>query len=245
MQTYKLKLIYDGSAYKGWQRQVTTDKTIQGILEKTISDICGYQVEVDGSGRTDGGVHSKGQTASVELKRIVNPEEFKSDINERLPEDIKVSEVEKMRKSFHARYDAKGKHYSYTVDTNEKANVFIRKYAYHLPCDIKIEEMKRAADYLIGQHDYSAFTDLKDETKSRNRYIEKITITKNKSIIRLDFYGNGFLYHMVRILTGTLLEAGRGIKSPEEVKQILKSKDRSKAGGLVPAKGLVLEEVYY
>ena len=245
MQTYKLKVIYDGTRYKGWQRQVTTDKTIQGILENAISDICGYKVEVDGSGRTDGGVHSRGQSASVEIRRVVNPEEFKSAINERLPEDIKVSEVEKMRKSFHARYDAKGKHYSYTVDTNDKPSVFLRKYSFHLPEELNLEEMKKAADYLIGQHDYSAFTDLKDETKSRNRYIEKITITKNNSIIRLDFYGNGFLYHMVRILTGTLLEVGRGIKSPKEVKDILKSKDRSKAGGLVPAKGLVLEEVYY
>ena len=245
MQTYKLVVEYDGTRYKGWQRQVTTDNTFQGILEKVLSDICGYKVEVNGSGRTDGGVHAKGQTASVELQRITDPEKLRNDMNLRLPEDIRIKEVTKQKKSFHARYDAKGKHYSYTVDTGERPSVFTRKYAYHLPEQFNIEEMIKAANYLTGQHDFSAFTDLKDETKSRNRYIEKITITRNKNKIRLDFYGNGFLYHMVRILTGTLLETGRGIKSAEDVKSILKSKDRAKAGGLVPAKGLVLEEVYY
>ena len=175
MQTYKLIVEYDGTRYKGWQRQVTTDNTFQGILEKIIGDICGYKVEVDGSGRTDGGVHSRGQCASVELRRIVDPEIFREEINKRLPEDIRVKEVTKQRKSFHARYDAKGKHYSYTVDTNDKASVFIRKYAFHLPCELNLDDMKKAADYLTGQHDFSAFTDLKDETKSRNRYIEKNT----------------------------------------------------------------------
>lgn len=245
MQTYKLIVVYDGTRYKGWQRQVTTDNTFQGILEKVISDVCGYKVVVNGSGRTDAGVHSRGQCASVELQRIVDPEIFKKDINERLPEDIRIKEVTKQRKSFHARYDAKGKHYSYTIDTAEKPSVFTRKYVFHLPCKLNLMDMKKASDYLAGQHDFSAFTDMKDETKSRNRYIEQIIITKNKNKVRLDFYGNGFLYHMVRILTGTLLEVGRGIKSPEDVKSILESKDRTKSGGLVPAKGLVLEEVYY
>ena len=245
MQTYKLVVVYDGTRYKGWQRQVTTENTLQGILEKTISDICGYKVEVDGSGRTDAGVHSKGQCASVALQRIVDPEKFQKDINERLPGDIRIKEVSKQRKSFHARYNAKGKHYSYTVDIGDKASVFTRKYAFHLPCTLNLDDMKKAADNLTGQHDFSAFTDIKDETKSRNRYIERIIITKNKNKVRIDFYGNGFLYHMVRILTGTLLEVGRGIKSPEDVQSILESKDRTKAGGLVPAKGLVLEEVYY
>ena len=161
MRTYKLTIAYDGSRYQGWQRQSNTDKTVQGLLEQAASETAGYPLEVQGSGRTDGGVHAKGQTASVILRGKVQESEFLQNMNRLLPLDIRVIEMELVKNGFHARLSAVGKCYEYWIDMREKPDVFMRKYTYHYPKELNIEAMQRAADDLIGRYDFAAFTDKK------------------------------------------------------------------------------------
>lgn len=243
MRTYKLTIAYDGTRYKGWQRQGLTDYTIQQILEEGISKVLGYDIEIDGSGRTDAGVHARGQVISLQVAGKL-PESFLEDINVILPEDIRVCALELVPNGFHGRYSATAKRYSYLVDRREVPSVFCRKYACHYPFELDVNAMKEAAKRMIGTHDFSAFTDDKTE-KSKKRTIYDITIEEDGFMLRFSFYGNGFLYHMVRILAGTLLQIGAGEKCALDVKEMLDKKDRSLAGFLAPAKGLCLEEVYY
>ncbi|MGC4020310.1 MAG: tRNA pseudouridine(38-40) synthase TruA [Muricomes sp.] len=244
MRTYKLTIVYDGTRYQGWQRQKTTGRTIQGILEEAITKAAGRKTEIDGSGRTDRGVHAKGQTVSVTLSGKVDVDEFRSNLNISLPEDVRVKEMLLVKNGFHARLNAKGKRYEYFIDTREKADVFSRKYCYHYPCELDISAMQEAAGYLKGTHDFAGFTDKKDEL-STIRTIYDIIIEKQDNKIRVEYYGTGFLYHMVRILTGTLLEIGTGQKSPADAAKVLKAGKREEAGFLAPAKGLFLKDVYY
>lgn len=237
-------IAYDGTKYQGWQRQATTPLTIQGIVEKAIEEVVGYPVEIDGSGRTDGGVHASGQVANVKLSGKVEETVFQRKLNETLPEDIRICHAELVPNRFHSRLDAVAKTYEYVVDTGEKPSVFTRKYCYHYTKPLDIEKMKRAAALLIGRHDFSAFTDKKDE-KSKVRELYNVNIEKQGQKIYFSFYGNGFMYHQVRIFTGTLLEAGTGEKSVESVGEALKSKERAKAGFLAPAFALTLKKVEY
>lgn len=244
MRNYKMVIAYDGSRYKGWQRQNLTNLTIQSIMEQTIEQIVGYPVEIDGSGRTDAGVHAHGQVASMKVSGLLG-ETFLEDLNCLLPEDISLMKLELVKGSFHARYSAQAKKYKYCIDTRKKPSVFTRRYTYHFPKELDIKKMERAAGYLIGTHDFSAFTDNKEEEKSKVRTIYEIKIKQEGTNIELEFYGNGFMYHMVRILTGTLLEVGCGEKDPDEIPKILERKEREAAGFVVPARGLFLERVYY
>lgn len=245
MRTYKLTIAYDGSRFRGWQRQPDTDLTIQGILERTISELAGYPVEVNGSGRTDGGVHAIGQVASIVLSGRIDEEEFKTKLNEKLPEDIRVRAVLLVKNGFHARKKARGKHYIYTIDTREKANVFTRKYAYHFPEKIDVVRMGEAASRLVGKHDFAAFTDRIEPGKSTVREIYDIVINATDDKIVIDYSGSGFMYHMVRILTGTLLEVGTGTRTLSQIQKALDSGIRQDAGPLAPAEGLCLAEVNY
>lgn len=239
-----MSIAYDGTKYQGWQRQSSTPMTIQGIIEKAIEEIVGYPVEIDGSGRTDGGVHASGQVANVKLSGKVEEAVFQKKLNAILPEDIRICRVELVPNRFHSRLDAVAKTYVYIVDIGEKPNVFTRKYCYHYPKPLDLEKMKKAAALLTGRHDFSAFTDKKDE-KSKVRELYSVEIEKHGQKIHFRFYGNGFMYHQVRILTGTLLEAGTGERTVESVGKALKSKERAKAGFLAPALALVLKEVEY
>lgn len=248
MRTYKLTIAYDGSRYQGWQRQPDTDLTVQGTLERIISEMKGYPVEVNGSGRTDGGVHAQAQTASIILPGKVEEDEFRRTLNDALPGDIRVLDVALVKNGFHARYSAKGKCYEYTVDTRKKADVFTRKYCYHYPEVLEIEAMEKAAGYLTGKHNFAAFTD-RNEDQSAVRTIYEIQIKTNGEMpggkIKIIYKGNGFMYHMVRILTGTLLEVGTGARRAEDIPELLAHGERWQAGFLAPACGLSLKEVYY
>lgn len=237
-------IAYDGTRYQGWQRQVNTELTIQGILENVISQVIGYEVEIDGSGRTDGGVHAYGQVANVRLSGKVDEENFRRELNELLPEDIRIRDVILVKNGFHSRLSARAKRYEYRIDQREKPDVFTRKYCYHYVKPLEIEAMERAASYLIGTHDFGGFTDKKDE-KSAVRTIYDIEISRVGEKICFSFYGNGFMYHMVRILTGTLLEIGNGEREAESILSIMESKTRADAGFLVPSLGLCLKEVIY
>ena len=244
MRTYKLTIAYDGTRYQGWQRQANTDRTIQGILERVISEQAGYPVEIDGSGRTDAGVHASGQTASVVLSGITSESFFTEEINRILPEDIRILEADLVKSGFHARKSAVGKVYEYRIDTGTKPDVFQRRYCFHFPHELDLDIMRRAAEKLKGTHEFAGYTDKKDE-KSTKRTIYDIIVSGQGSSVTIRYEGTGFLYHMVRILTGTLLEAGLHQRTVESVAEVLRTKDRGQAGFLAPARGLFLREVHY
>ena len=249
MKNYKLTLAYDGSRYKGWQRLGAGELTIQDTVEDAMKKVMFSPVRIQGSGRTDAGVHARGQVANAKVQfqkgRELSIGELQKKLNQILPEDIRVLNVEEVPAEFHARYSAVGKTYSFYVDTKEKPDVFRRKYYYHFPWELDLRKMRKAAKYLEGSCDFSAFTDDKIEEKDKVRNIRSIHIEETNGMVHFEYQGNGFLQHMVRIMTGTLLEIGRGDREPEEIKHVLESRDRANAGFLVPAKGLFLDKVEY
>lgn len=244
MRTYKLTIAYDGTGYQGWQRQASTENTIQGILERCISEKAGYAVEVDGSGRTDGGVHARGQTARVVLRGLAEDGFFLKQVNGILPPDIRILEAALVKNGFHARKSAVGKVYEYYIDTGERPDVFTRRYCFHYPRKLDLSAMRTAAGCLIGTHEFAGYTDKKEE-KSTKRTIYAIIVSGQGSRVKIRYEGTGFLYHMVRILTGTLIEAGTGERSPESAADALRTLDRRQSGFLAPAQGLFLQEVHY
>lgn len=244
MRNYKLTIQYDGTNFAGWQRLSGDKATVQGTLEKAIGDTLGYPVTIDGSGRTDAGVHATAQVANVNTSGKLDEVDFLVKINEKLPETVQLIDVELVKNTFHSRYNAKGKRYIYTVDCRDKASVFDRKFVHHYPQGLDIERMKQAIRVLVGTHDFTSFTDKKDH-KTNTRTIHTIEIKQKGDIIDFIYEGNGFLNHMVRIMTGTLLDVGTGKISEKELKVILESKCRANAGAMAPSKGLRLEKVYY
>lgn len=242
---YKLILQYDGSRYDGWQKQGNTDNTIQGKIESVLSRMAGETVEIHGAGRTDAGVHALGQTASVRLSGGFLPEEVMNYLNAYLPEDIAVTDVREADERFHARLSAKGKAYRYDIRLGRVPDVFLRKYQYRVEQQLDIDAMKRAAEKLVGTHDFRSFCANKRYKKSTVRTITSIEIDVQGSNMSITFKGDGFLYHMVRILTGTLLEVGQGMRPAEEMEDILTARDRTRAGKTAPAQGLTLVQVEY
>lgn len=242
---YKAILQYEGTRYRGWQTQGNTENTIQGKLEALLTKMAGEPVEVNGSGRTDAGVHAAGQVISFRCKTEKSPEEICRYMNEYLPDDIAVFSVEEAAPRFHARLNAVGKTYVYRIWNAPVRNVFRRRFTTWIQKPLDLNAMEQAAALLCGTHDYRAFCSLKKFKKSTVRTIEKIEIGKMGQEIRISYTGDGFLYHMVRILTGTLVEVGLGLRKPEEMTEILEGQDRTKAGRLMPPEGLTLESVEY
>ena len=245
IKNYKIVLQYDGSRYDGWQKQGNTGNTIQGKLEGILLKLTGRPVEVHGSGRTDAGVHALAQTANFHADTGMTEDQIRAYFNQYLPEDIAVVEVSEAAPRFHSRLNATGKRYRYRIINSQIPDVFWRRYALEEPENLNLDAMREAAELLLGEHDFKAFTSAKKSKKSTIRRIDEIRIEQIEDRIEFVFTGNGFLHHMIRILMGTLLEVGKGIRTPESVTDVLKSGDRAKAGALVPAKGLVLEEVFY
>lgn len=242
---YKLTIQYDGSRYDGWQKQGNTDNTIQGRLEAVLSRLAGEPVEVHGAGRTDAGVHALGQTASVRLPGRRSAAEVMDCLNRYLPEDIAVTAAEPADDRFHARLSAVGKVYRYELRLGSVPDVFRRKYQYRVEEPLDLDAMERAARLLCGTHDFRAFCANKRYKKSTVRTVSAIELRREGADLTLTFRGDGFLYHMVRILTGTLLEVGQGLRRPEEMEAILASRDRTRAGKTAPAQGLTLVQVNY
>ncbi|MGN0290698.1 MAG: tRNA pseudouridine(38-40) synthase TruA [Lachnospiraceae bacterium] len=245
MPNYKLTIQYEGTRYKGWQEQKTTDATIQGRIQRVLERMSGEEIDLQGSGRTDAGVHAKAQIAHFHMKALGDTEQIKDYLNTYLPEDIAVKKVELVDERFHSRLNAKSKTYEYRIYKGAKPDVFERRYVVPIEETLDVEEMKRAAAYLEGTHDFNAFCGNRRMKKSTVRTIFQIEIRETEEEIRLRFTGSGFLQNMVRILTGTLIEVGRGERNAEDMKEILESRDRQKAGRLMPAKGLTLIEVVY
>lgn len=245
MQTYRLTLCYDGTRYNGWQRQGNTPNTIQEKLETLLSRLLEQPIEVAGSGRTDAGVHAAAQVVSFRGETELSTEELLESIRRYLPEDIGAICLEQAHPRFHARLSATGKTYVYRVWNSDSPCVFERKYVYQMPRALDLAAMEQAAGHLIGTYDFMSFCGNKRMKKSTVRTIRAIEIHRVGPEVRLTFTGDGFLYHMVRILTGTLLEVGLGERDPESIPALLESRDRSLAGFLAPAQGLILRDVEY
>lgn len=245
MRNFKLCLCYDGSRYDGWQRQGNTENTIQSKIETLLSRLLEQKIEVAASGRTDAGVHARKQVCSFHADTEMSCDEMLSEIRKYLPEDIGAVSLNDAAPRFHARLNCVSKTYVYRVWNSSSPNVFERKYVYRYSSNLDIDAMKAAADILIGEHDFSAFTSAKRMKKSAVRNIEKIVISEENGEIRFSLTGNGFLYNMVRIIIGTLLEVGTKARSVESVADALNSLDRKAAGFTAPAQGLTLWDVYY
>lgn len=245
MRNFKITIQYDGSRYQGWQKQGSTENTLQGKFETLLSRLAGETVEISASGRTDAGVHAYGQVANFHMNTSLSAQELMEKINSYLPEDVAVIDCIEVDARFHARLNAKKKTYRYRVLNSAVPHVFDRKYVYQVPEALDVEAMREAASYLIGAHDFKSFTSAKKSKKSTVRTIESIEIVRDGDEIRFLFTGDGFLFHMVRILTGTLLEVGLGTRKAADMERILAACDRQQAGFLAPAQGLALMRVYY
>ena len=245
MQNYKLTLCYDGTKYKGWQRQGNTDNTIQAKLETLLSRLLGSPVEISGSGRTDAGVHAYCQVCSFRADTEMSAEDILSALRRYLPEDIGAVSLTKAAPDFHARLSCREKSYLYRIWNSDLPNVFSRRYTYIFPDALNISEMRRAAALMLGRHDFASFCSNKHMKKSAVRELRSIEIYEHRRELRILLTGDGFLYNMVRIIVGTLIEVGMGAKSADNIPDILRAKDRSRAGFTAPAQGLALYEVKY
>ncbi len=241
----KLEIAYDGTAYNGWQRQVNTNRTIQGILESCLSLILEEVIEINGSGRTDAGVHAKGQVANFYTKSELDHTVIMDKLNQILPEDIKIMKMEEIEQRFHARQSATAKIYSYSIWNSDISFVFGRKYVYEMEPKLDFAAMEKASRFLIGEHDFRSFCSDKSKEKSSIRTIYQIDMKQIGDKITISYEGSGFLYNMVRIMTGTLIEIGLGKRSSDSIVPILEIKNREAAGFTAPPQGLCLEHVFY
>ncbi len=244
MRNLRLEICYDGTRYRGWQRLAGTDNTIQGKLEQTLSRILGEPIEVSGSGRTDAGAHALRQVANFHCHSTMPAEEIMQSLRRYLPEDIGIYSCKEASERFHARLNAKTKTYRYRIWNSDAPCVFERRFVAVIHEKLDVKAMEKAAAFLLGEHDFSAFCAAKSKKKSTIRRIDAISITREGEELRFDVSGNGFLYNMVRILVGTLVEVGMGQRDPDSI-PLLFGAPRSEAGILMIPQGLCLMEVTY
>lgn len=251
MYSYKCTVSYEGTRYNGWQKQGNTTNTIQEKIEEILSKMLEEPIEIVGSGRTDAGVHALAQVFHFHCKSDIfahsSSSEFLTHLNPFLPKDIRITTIEACHQRFHARLNATHKTYQYQIDISPYGNLFLRNTSHHIATPLHIEAMRTAAQHLIGTHDFKSFCSNKRMKKSSIRTIYDITITKDDEgqLLLLTYTGNGFLYNMVRILSGTLIEVGLGLRNPDDIPHILTGCDRKLAGHTAPAQGLFLVSVSY
>lgn len=244
MRNLRLDICYNGTRYRGWQRLQGVENTIQGKLETALSRILEETIEISGSGRTDAGAHAVGQVASFQCKSTMPCDEILSQLRRYLPEDIGIYSCKEAAERFHARLNAKTKTYCYRIWNSDKPCVFERQYVYVMPEKLDLAAMGQGAKWFLGEHDFSAFCANKKMKKSTVRRINALDIERHGEEIRITVKGNGFLYNMVRIMVGTLVEIGLGQRNADSVPDLF-GRERASAGFLVPAKGLCLMEVEY
>lgn len=244
MRNIKLTIEYDGKDYNGWQKQ-PSHLNIQGEIERAIYEVTRQEVELIGSGRTDAGVHAFEQVANFKIDSDFPIEKMATAINSQLKASIRIVKAEEVPLEFHSRYHCHQKTYGYFIDNSEQGTAIYRNITYHISKPLNVEAMQKAVNYLVGEHDFSSFKSSGTSSKSSVRTIYNAQIVKEQQRVAIMLTGNGFLYNMVRIISGTLVEVGLGNIKAEEVKNILEAKDRQKAGKTLPAKGLFLIKVDY
>jgi tRNA pseudouridine38-40 synthase len=245
MRNLKCSIQYDGARYRGWQRLSTSDKTIQGKIESVLSQMTGERIQLIGAGRTDAGVHALHQVANFTTRSMLHCDQMLTYCNRYLPEDIVVKEIAMADPQFHARHHARSKTYLCRLWNAPVHDVFLRKYSLHVPEQLAVDCMEKAASYFMGKHDFRSFTTSKLKKKSMVREIFNASIEQQGAEIKIVFTGDGFLYNMVRIMVGTLLQAGRHEIAPEAVPEIIKKGERAYAGPTVPPHGLFLVDIEY
>jgi tRNA pseudouridine38-40 synthase len=269
MRNIRLEVEYDGTAYSGWQTQKTRPpnrshrkslRTLQQVIENTLSKIIQEQITLYASGRTDAGVHACGQVCNFKTETALSLPKLQSALNSLLPKDIVITKIQDAPLNFHSRFNAIGKVYRYCILKGKYRSAFLNNRVYYYPYPIDIHRMRQGASYLRGEHDFKAFCASGSRVKDTVRKIKGIAIRTSaydgcelgrggfpirSRLIVIDIHANGFLYSMVRTIVGTLLEVGRGKLPPAQVKRILLSLDRRKAGPTVPAHGLYLLKVFY
>jgi tRNA pseudouridine38-40 synthase len=247
MRNFKLTLEYDGSGFCGWQAQGQGERTVQGELEAVFLKVFKQPVHAIASGRTDSGVHARGQVVSFKADIRMRPLEIQKALNSLLPADIAVFEVKEVKADFHAQYSVKEKTYRYTVLNRKCRSVFLRGRVYYYPYPLNVAHMRKASKDLVGRHDFKSFQAYDPLRAERQtlRTIKKVSITKDGDLIYIDVTADGFLYKMVRNIAGTLLAIGAGQLPVDSIPEILMAKDREAAGDTAPAEGLSLMAVKY
>ncbi len=244
MRNIKLTIEYDGKKFGGWQKQ-PNKLNIQGEIEKAIEEITGEKIDLNASGRTDAGVHSLGQVANFKTNSKIEIEKIPIAINSKLKQSIRIIKAEEVEENFHARYSCKGKKYRYIINNSKYGSAIYRDLEYHMPIKLNVEAMQKGIKYFEGEHDFKGFKASGTSSKSSVRTIYNAKIIQEGERIIIELEGNGFLYNMVRIISGTMVDVGLGKIKPEEIPEIIKSKERSRAGKTLPPQGLYLVEVYY
>lgn len=244
MRNIKLIIEYDGKKFGGWQKQ-PNKLNIQGEIEKAIEEITGEAVELNASGRTDAGVHSLGQTANFKTNSEIDISKMAIAINSKLKQSIRIIKAEEVDEKFHARYSCKGKKYKYIINNSKYGSAIYRDLEYHMPIKLNVEAMQKGIKYFEGEHDFKGFKASGTSSKSSVRTIYSAKVIEDGERIIIELEGNGFLYNMVRIISGTIVDVGLGKIKPEEIPEIIESKDRTRAGKTLPPQGLYLVEVYY
>jgi tRNA pseudouridine38-40 synthase len=244
MRNIKLLLSYDGTEFSGWQRQPNR-RTVQQVLEEAVGQLTGVEPSMNASGRTDAGVHAIGQVVHFLTASSHQPEVFVKALNAILPWDVRVKGAWEMPQAFHATLDAKSKAYRYIIDNGRVADPFQNRYAWHVYRSLDVFAMNRAAQALVGRHDFHSFETNWPNRTSSVRTVIQISVRRVEDAVWVDVEADGFLYNMVRSITGTLVEVGKA-KWPEcKVAQVLAAEDRSAAGPTAPPQGLFLVRVRY
>ena len=244
MRNIKLIIEFDGSNFCGWQRQ-PKGRTVQKVLEDAIYKATGEEIMVNGSSRTDAGVHARGLVVNFFTNSTIPGDKFREAINVRLPLDVSVVKSEEVNEDFHARYSSKGKTYSYTIVHRYERLSLGHQYLYHWRYDLDVDAMKEACKYFIGKHDFRSFMSPGSSIKTTVRTVSELYIEQKGDRIKIFITADGFLYNMVRIIVGTLIKVGNKKMMPEDIESIISEGSRKRAGMCVPPNGLILEKVFY
>ena len=244
MKRVRLIVSYDGTNYCGWQIQ-NNGITVEEVLNHALTDLCREEIAVIGASRTDSGVHALGNVAVFDTNSRIPGEKFSFALNQRLPDDIRIQRSEEVADDWHPRFQDTVKTYEYCLLNRRIPDPMRRLYSYFIYYPMDVENMQKAADYLIGEHDFKSFCTPRTQVRSTVRTIYDLTLTKEGDEIRMRITGNGFLYNMVRIIAGTLARVGTGLYTPERVKEILEAKDRNVSGPKAPPQGLTLISIAY
>lgn len=244
MKRVRLIVSYDGTNYCGWQIQ-NNGITVEEVLNRALTDLCREEIAVIGASRTDSGVHALGNVAVFDTSSRIPGEKFSFALNQRLPDDIRIQRSDEVADDWHPRFQDTVKTYEYRFLNRRIPDPMRRLYSYFIYYPMDVENMQKAADYLIGEHDFKSFCTPRTQVRSTVRTIYDLTLTKEGDEIRMRITGNGFLYNMVRIIAGTLARVGTGLYTPERVKEILEAKDRNVSGPKAPPQGLTLLSIVY
>jgi tRNA pseudouridine38-40 synthase len=244
MKNIKITIEYNGSGFSGWQRQLN-GISIEEIIDTALSKVTNEKIKLFGASRTDAGVHARGQVANFITNSVIPADKYPAVLNGKLPKDIVILQGEEVPLNFHARYHTIGKTYSYTILNRKIRPAYMDNYVAYCQYDLNFENMELACKHFLGTHDFTAFKSKGGSVKTSTRTINKIELLRDDQIIKLIIKGDAFLYNMVRIIAGTLIDVGRGRIPHSNITDIILSKDRTRAGKTAPASGLCLEQIYY